>query len=88
MIRTHMDQQLQPQGIEECRPWLLVLGQKEEQPLSLREQGWEVSFAREVTGKSAGVWTGCASMGEHCPPVLAAGSGVSGPAAHTADCSL
>lgn len=60
MIRTHMDQQLLPRGIEECRPWLLVLGQKEEQPLSLRARVG-VSFAREVTGESAGVWAGCTS---------------------------
>lgn len=47
MIRTHLDQQLQPRGIEECRPWLLVPSQEEEQGAgSVTQSKGSVSFTR------------------------------------------
>lgn len=72
MVRTHMDQQLQPQGIEECRPWLLVPGQKEQQPLSLREQGWRSALPGRSLERMQECGQAALAPGrEHCPPVLA-----------------
>lgn len=85
MIRTHLDQQLQPRGIEECRPWLLVPSQEEEQGAgSVTQSKGRVSFTR----RSPESLQECGQGGQATPTpgrILFRVTLVSsGPAAHTA----
>lgn len=72
MIRAHMDQQLQPQGIEECRPWLPSWA-KRRGSLPHSEGKGRVSLGRRSQASLQEGGHAALVPGEHCPLVLAAG---------------